>query len=500
MQRTPRTRTRKAVALTDPKPEFVSIVRSGANMTPFRAMKSDDSQTEIHMNLKRKSDTHDIARLVFRGENFKDEAAVQAWLDAGGYEAVTIVRAEDGDDVSFSVTAEGAPTEGLSDIDLGTGVTASVFLKPVAAAKAAETAAATPSVDSQGSVITQENGEPVQPVAKTDDTPVVEALKTEGLEVLRVKFDEWDVQYSDELTFSDALADGFDGVPPGFGEVMTAVYAATRNAIIVGKPDLIPAIFSDAAALVQKLAQIFPADVPLSLDVLVALDDEKLSAYVIKEEGKEPVLDELRLRGDLFFPELALGDAPLVAMAQKAPVVEENVRQKRDMSYKRRNIVEKAASKPKATGTDQSNDNTAVQQGGSTDTTSSAGKSEDTLTQKQEQGTAVPAAPALTVEALTAAMTAAFAPVIKSVQEVGAAVQAQSVKTDEAITALTKKTDEAVAASEKAVAERQTRRAADGDEHEQGKPTPVEAKKAETTRVVREMGLRGALGMPRRRS
>jgi hypothetical protein len=494
MQRTPRTRTRKAVALTDPKPEFVSIVRAGANMTPFRAMKSDEPQTDIHMKLTRKSDTHDIARLVFRGDNFKDETAVQAWLDAGGYEGVTVVRAEDGDDVSFSVTAEGAPTEGLQDIDLASGVTASVFVKPVAAAKAAETAAQTPSVDSQGSVITNE-GDPLQPVAKSEG-----ALTTEPLEALRVKFDTWDVEYSDEITLGDALADGFDGVPPGFGEVMTAVYAATRNAVIVGKLDSIPAIFSDAAALVQKLAGIFPADVPLSLEVLVALDDERLASYVQKAEGAEPVLDELRLRGDVYFPELTIGDAPLVAGAAKLPTLGENVRQKRDMSWKRKNIVEKAASKPKATGTDQSNDNTAVQQGGSTDTTSAAAKAAEQA-QKQDQGTAVPAAPALTVDVLTAAMTAAFAPVIKSVQEVGAAVAAQTVKTDEAIAALTKKSDEAVAVAEKAVAERQTRRAADGDEHVQGKQqTPVQTAKAEATRVVREMGLRGALGMPNRRS
>jgi hypothetical protein len=454
------------------------------------------------MQPKLKSDTHDIARLVFRGDNFKDEAAVQTWLTAGGYEGVTIVK---GDDESFSVSAEGAPTEGLAEVELASGVTASIFVKPTAAAKAAEVAEQTPSVDSQGSVITDQA--PVQQVAKTEGEPV--ALVTPELEVLRVKFDTWDVEYSDELTFSDALADGFDGIPPGFGEVMTAVYAATRNAIVVGNHAAIPGIFSDAAAMVQQLAGLFPADVPLVLTV--ALDDEKLSAYVIKEEGKDAVLDEVRLRGDLYFPELTLAEPVLVGSAAKLPVVEEGVRQKRDMSWKRKNIVAKAATKPKATGTDQSGDGTtAVQQGGSTDTTSSAGKTEAEVApavqpvaksaETNEQGTAVPAAaPALTVDALTAALTAALIPVVKSVADVGIAVTQSVAKTEELTAALSKKADEAVQAAEAAVTERQTRRGADGDEHVQGNQTPVEAKKAEATRVVREMGLRGALGMPRRR-
>src|SRR5258708_31131495 len=121
MERKPRSRTRTAVALTDPKPEFVSIVKAGANMTPFRAIKSDEPTTEINMQLKSKSDTHDVASLAFKGDNFKDEAAVTAWLTAGGYEGVTVVKADDG---SFSVTDAGAPTAGLSQVELESGVTA----------------------------------------------------------------------------------------------------------------------------------------------------------------------------------------------------------------------------------------------------------------------------------------------------------------------------------------------------------------------------------------
>lgn len=57
----------------------------------------------------KKSATHDIAGLTFRSASFADEAAVQEWLTAGGYEDTTITKKDDGD---FYV----AGVEGLHDI------------------------------------------------------------------------------------------------------------------------------------------------------------------------------------------------------------------------------------------------------------------------------------------------------------------------------------------------------------------------------------------------
>lgn len=109
MKRKPRTSVIKARALTDPRPAFVSIVKGGANQTPFRAVKMDPrligaDEKDADMTTKKAAaplvaQGYDISALRFAHQEFPTEAAVQAWLDAGGYEGTTIKAAADGFDV-----------------------------------------------------------------------------------------------------------------------------------------------------------------------------------------------------------------------------------------------------------------------------------------------------------------------------------------------------------------------------------------------------------------
>lgn len=108
MKRNATKHTKKAIALTNPNPSFVSLVRAGANMTPFLAVKSAEGNAQEAPMKVKKSDTHDIAGITFKSASFADEAAVQAWLTAGGYEDTTITKK--GDD--FYV----AGVDGLSDV------------------------------------------------------------------------------------------------------------------------------------------------------------------------------------------------------------------------------------------------------------------------------------------------------------------------------------------------------------------------------------------------
>ncbi len=90
-----------ARALTEPRPQFVSLVKAGANQRPFWAVRADlsagdggDTQKqETAMNI---ADGHDIAQLDFATAEFPDEAAVRAWLDKGGYEDADITKTKDG--------------------------------------------------------------------------------------------------------------------------------------------------------------------------------------------------------------------------------------------------------------------------------------------------------------------------------------------------------------------------------------------------------------------
>lgn len=528
MDRTPKKHSRKATALTNAKPEFVSIVKTGANMMPFRAMKSEDNP-ENTMQLKTKAATHDIAKLVFKGEAFTEEAAVVAWLEAGGYEGFTVVKAEDG---SFSVTDPDAPTEGLVEVETD-GVTAFVFQKAASVAKDAAIAAETPTAEGSPSLVTAADGAAVQPVAKEGETneqgaaaepneqPVAEptvaktegetpvvvlvdgALSTAELEALRVKFDEYDVAYSDELTFTDAIADGFDGIPPGFSEVMTAVYAATRNAIIVGQVGSIDSIFADAAACVKKLASIFPADVPMSIDATVFLEEDFVGKdYVVREEGKEPALDEARLRGDLFFPALTVA-APLLAIeAKKEEGGEEVLKQKRDMSDRRKRIQMKAAAKAKPNGSSDDSDGNvqdATANGSNGGANGSAGASKNAKKDTSEAGSAAPEAAG---DALTAALTTALAPALAVITELATTMKAATEKAqadaDARVAEVKKEAAEAIAAVQKAAVERQTRKAAEADECASGNTVTAKSEQQQrATKSVADMRLRGALGMPR---
>lgn len=126
MLRMPQSRRRRVKALTDPQPEFVSLVKAGANMTPFRALRADvvedstPAETEVvaeksedapEAEVSFKADTHEIARVVFQKSAFADVEAVKSWLDDGGYETTDLEIAEKGETFEVGDLAEGATRE-----------------------------------------------------------------------------------------------------------------------------------------------------------------------------------------------------------------------------------------------------------------------------------------------------------------------------------------------------------------------------------------------------
>jgi hypothetical protein len=101
-------------ALTDPQPEFVSLVFGGANKTPFRAIRADGAAVgEEEVTVKENS--HSIARVEFSGAKFADEAAVKSWLISGGYDpAMPITKT----DAGFMVDSNVDPETVLTVIDM----------------------------------------------------------------------------------------------------------------------------------------------------------------------------------------------------------------------------------------------------------------------------------------------------------------------------------------------------------------------------------------------
>lgn len=166
MTRKPKVQRKRVKALTDPQPEFVSLVTAGANMTPFRALKADGIEeaaptTAADTTIEQtesvdaaKADTHDIKSIVFVKTAFADVAAVKAWLSDGGYDDTGEIKETDD---SFIV---GDEDEQATKIEY-TGVTVYVVPKAVPEKQVAITP------ESQPTAVTA-----VTPVAKAD-TPVV---------------------------------------------------------------------------------------------------------------------------------------------------------------------------------------------------------------------------------------------------------------------------------------------------------------------------------------
>lgn len=121
----PISRSMKATALTNPNPSFVSQVKAGANGKAWRAVKMDaavpvdDNTPEEDMKLKpvkKSAGTTVVAAVAPKGYGvmqfefaksaFADEAAVNAWMEAGGYSDYTVTSTKSGfqienDDAKF---------------------------------------------------------------------------------------------------------------------------------------------------------------------------------------------------------------------------------------------------------------------------------------------------------------------------------------------------------------------------------------------------------------
>lgn len=99
LKRNARVQRKRVKALTDPKPEFVSLVGAGANKTPFRALRADSVEQDIEINTEEtatKSEAFGVARIEFSSDTFADEETVVNWLASGGYADAKVERTDTG--------------------------------------------------------------------------------------------------------------------------------------------------------------------------------------------------------------------------------------------------------------------------------------------------------------------------------------------------------------------------------------------------------------------
>jgi hypothetical protein len=269
LTRNPRLRKKRVKALTDPKPEFVSLVFAGANKTPFRAMRSDESDHTMTI----KADTHAIARIEFDAEQFADEAAVTAWLADGGYEGFTVAKTDTGFAVAADVE-EGAEVVEIEIEERG-------LKMQVVSLKADE-------------------DEEVHPGAEETAAKSEEFI---GEAEMRQRccgcYDAVESTYGKGDTLKEVVANNFGHVPPGLLDLSMAMYDAVRNNLRDGNTAGAKKAITEFGKMMDDLLAIFPgADVPTHKAFVDAVAPEVEMTKTTEESTAETTVEETAAKAE----------------------------------------------------------------------------------------------------------------------------------------------------------------------------------------------------------
>lgn len=309
MNRIIRRTVKAAVLLSEAQPLYVSLVKHGANQTPFKSLKSDNPADTMTKNSTVKKGLNiesgvEINRMTFKSDKFADEKAVKSYMDEQGFSNYLVEKTEEGFSVAgVDVTEFEGGNDGIASIKVdedgvevfvgklksavedekkqktGEG-TAPNTAKP-AETPAAKTEAAATTTTTTAEVPPARTRETPAPAAKTEaakpgetPTPAPEkpaakaataaATKTEEAPVFlkSVKGDgivqKWDYycnMCSTGRTLSEVMADALeDGIPLGYDQVIASFTLAIANNLKEGNTAAISGLVSELGAYLNKLA------------------------------------------------------------------------------------------------------------------------------------------------------------------------------------------------------------------------------------------------------
>lgn len=273
-----RRRVVKAVqVMTDPNPQFVSLVKHGANQTPvtvFRSAEPVESEGQIKQEGNEMGSTTKkpearlsvsrsnggLHKLGFPAEVFGTEEAVRTYLDAQGYEGGTIATVDGGFEV-VARSAEEFKEGSIAAIAGDDGVVRHVGVESEAAAVEGDAPAA-------GADDTKDTKEGEQEEAAKADggkSVVVRSILTESnpllpnsaAEVVK-RYDSWEARWSEGLTIQSVMTEGVDGLPVGIWEVNEAFYTALRNVILTGNKEGIATLCAEFGGIITRLVDVLP--------------------------------------------------------------------------------------------------------------------------------------------------------------------------------------------------------------------------------------------------
>lgn len=268
MDRNKRRVTKVVKIMTNPNPEFVSMVGHPANQTPFKAVRLDPRFIEEAANaaaaheLAQRSGASEVVihRIAFDRNVFKAEETVRSYLDT---RCVTNYSLETGEKY-FEVA--GVPLDDIEgdveQIPAQRGVTMYVGRTRKSAAE--------PVVKT-----VNPGAEKAMSVARSTATPA---------EVVH-RYDTWLAGYSDEKTIGAVIKAGsWDGFPPGFYEVAYAFQTAMSNALRDKDEVAVKALGDEFTGIILKLVKLFDALTPEEVERFMDMTTAQTNAPVVAAE------------------------------------------------------------------------------------------------------------------------------------------------------------------------------------------------------------------------
>lgn len=289
--------------LTDPEPQFVSLVTHAASQTPFKVIKTDgeletnevvvagakatvletDNDGETSMSKKTQAEARTLVvrssgaaeaglqRLEFDGSVFASDADVRTYLASKGYDGGTINKIETGYEVVAAPAEQFASVSAIKGDD---GVTRHV----------GTVAAAEPEGGGE------DDGEEVKDaVIKCADV-----LGGSGNAELVKRYDSWMANYynADAKTIAGVMAAGVDGLPPGIYELNDAFYAALRNLLLARDVAGVTKLTAEFGAMIVQLVSVFDfATMPAEVVQKMVGDESKEKATKSAGETEPAAVD-----------------------------------------------------------------------------------------------------------------------------------------------------------------------------------------------------------------
>ncbi len=340
--------------LYDTEVEFVSLVKHGANQTPFKVVKvldlckTDNSsksaelllmdETKKLLEKKGADETVDVQSMLFSGSKFPTAKEVTAYLVNKGYSDFEVATHETG----FIVTARPeADFEELSQVEAKKGVTIvmgkvkeSIAKNEQATKEAVEKDAPAedtavvevpadekPVEESKTEEVAEAKDELEETAEKTEDAANKSAAKSEYADTA-AKYDSFSALFSQGKTIQDVMKDGYDGFPPAFFEVSDAMVTAMRNALLSNDTTAVKALVKEYGQIVIKLDAIFSAlDSADGVDGFAAklLDTPKEEASKSEETVETDVITEEPAKEEIEAPAASTEEPAQAEKSESAP-------------------------------------------------------------------------------------------------------------------------------------------------------------------------------------